>query len=66
MRSALCTLLASLLLLEPTMLTRAAEEPDAQAQEAIGLVNVDSHLAAEVLEEIRAIPAIRVARVVEV
>jgi D-3-phosphoglycerate dehydrogenase len=37
-----------------------------QAQEAIGLVNVDDHIPAEVLEEIRAIPAVRVARVVEV
>jgi D-3-phosphoglycerate dehydrogenase len=36
-----------------------------QAQEAIGLVNVDNHISAEVLDEIRAIPAIRAARVVE-
>jgi D-3-phosphoglycerate dehydrogenase len=35
-----------------------------QTQEAIGLVNVDSHVPAEVLDEIRAIPAIRMARVV--
>jgi len=37
-----------------------------QTQEAIGLVNVDDHIPAEVLEEIRAIPAVRVARVVEI
>ena len=37
-----------------------------QAEEAIGLVNVDDRVPAEVLNEIRAIPAVRVARVVEV
>jgi D-3-phosphoglycerate dehydrogenase len=36
-----------------------------QAGEAIGLVNVDNHISPEVLDEIRAIPAVRVARVVE-
>ena len=36
-----------------------------QVHEAIGLVNVDNHIAAEVLDEIRAIPAIQAARVVE-
>jgi D-3-phosphoglycerate dehydrogenase len=39
---------------------------DQQAGEAIGLVNVDNHVPSEVLNEIRAIPAVRVARVVEV
>ncbi len=37
-----------------------------QTQEAIGLVNVDNHVPDEVLQEIRAIPAVRTARVVEV
>jgi D-3-phosphoglycerate dehydrogenase / 2-oxoglutarate reductase len=37
-----------------------------QAGEAIGLVNVDNHISPEVLDEIRSIPAVRVARVVEV
>ena len=37
-----------------------------QTQQAIGLVNVDNHVPDEVLEEIRAIPAVRAARVVEV
>ena len=37
-----------------------------KAQEAIGLVNVDNHVPDEVLAEIRAIPAVRVALVVEV
>jgi D-3-phosphoglycerate dehydrogenase len=37
-----------------------------QTQQAIGLVNVDNHVPDEVLEEIRAIPAVRIARVVEV
>jgi D-3-phosphoglycerate dehydrogenase len=37
-----------------------------QASEAIGLVNVDNHVPADVLSEIRAIPAVREARVVEV
>ena len=37
-----------------------------QAQEAIGLVNVDNHVPEEVLKEIRAIPAVREVRVVEV
>jgi D-3-phosphoglycerate dehydrogenase len=37
-----------------------------KAQEAIGLVNVDNHVPDEVLAEIRAIPAVRVAQVVEV
>jgi len=36
-----------------------------QAQEAIGLVNVDSHIPDDVLNEIRSVPAVRVARVVE-
>ena len=36
-----------------------------QVHEAIGLVNVDNHISGEVLDEIRAIPAIRAARVVE-
>ncbi len=39
---------------------------DQQVQEAIGLVNVDNHVPADVLEEIRSIPAVRVARVVEI
>ncbi len=39
---------------------------DQQAGEAIGLVNVDNHVPSEILNEIRAIPAVRVARVVEV
>ncbi len=37
-----------------------------QAREAIGLVNVDNAVPGEVLEEIRSIPAVRVARVVEI
>ncbi len=37
-----------------------------QIQEAIGLVNVDHRVADAALEEIRAIPAVRTARVVEV
>ena len=37
-----------------------------QTQEALGLVSVDNHIPAEVLKEIRSIPAIRVAQVVEV
>jgi D-3-phosphoglycerate dehydrogenase len=37
-----------------------------QTQEAIGLVNVDNHVPDGVLQEIRAIPAVRAARVVEV
>jgi len=37
-----------------------------QTQQAIGLVNVDNHVPDEVLQEIRAIPAVRTARVVEV
>jgi len=37
-----------------------------QTQQAIGLVNVDNHVPEAVLEEIRAIPAVRAARVVEV
>jgi D-3-phosphoglycerate dehydrogenase len=37
-----------------------------QTQEAIGLVNVDDHVPAEVVEEIRSIPAVRTVRVVEV
>lgn len=37
-----------------------------QTQEAIGLVNVDNHLPDAALQEIRAIPAVRTARVVEV
>ena len=39
---------------------------DAQTQQAVGLVNVDNHVPDEVLNEIRAIPAVRTARVVEV
>jgi D-3-phosphoglycerate dehydrogenase len=38
---------------------------DPQAREAIGLVNVDNHIPPDVLSEIRAIPAVREARVVE-
>jgi D-3-phosphoglycerate dehydrogenase / 2-oxoglutarate reductase len=38
---------------------------DQEAREAIGLVNVDNHVPADVLGEIRAIPAVREARVVE-
>ncbi len=38
---------------------------DQEAQEAIGLVNVDNPIPAEVLNEIRSIPAVRTARVVE-
>jgi len=38
---------------------------DAEARQAIGLVNVDNHIPGEVLEEIRAIPAVREVRVVE-
>jgi D-3-phosphoglycerate dehydrogenase len=37
-----------------------------QTQQAIGLVNVDTRVPDEVLEEIRAIPAVRTVRVVEV
>jgi D-3-phosphoglycerate dehydrogenase len=37
-----------------------------KAKEAIGLVNVDNHVPSAVLDEIRAIPALREARVVEV
>ncbi len=37
-----------------------------RAGEAIGLVNLDNHLPGEVLNEIRAIPAVREAKVVEV
>ena len=37
-----------------------------QTQQAIGLVNVDNHLPEAVLGEIRAVPAVRTARVVEV
>jgi D-3-phosphoglycerate dehydrogenase len=37
-----------------------------QTQQAIGLVNVDNRVPDEVLEEIRTIPAVRTARVVEV
>jgi D-3-phosphoglycerate dehydrogenase len=37
-----------------------------QTQQAIGLVNVDNQVPNEVLKEIRAIPAVRAARVVEV
>jgi D-3-phosphoglycerate dehydrogenase len=37
-----------------------------EAQEAIGLVNVDHRVPAKVLDEIRSIPAVRVARVVEI
>jgi len=36
------------------------------AREAIGLVNVDSEITTEVLNEIRSIPAVRFARVVEI
>ncbi len=36
-----------------------------KTHEAIGLVNVDNHVPAEVLSEIRSIPAVRLARVVE-
>jgi D-3-phosphoglycerate dehydrogenase len=39
---------------------------DQKAQEAVGLVNIDNHIPAEVLAEIRAIPAVRIARVVEI
>ncbi len=39
---------------------------DPSAQEAIGLVNIDNHVPPQVLEEIRAIPAIRAARVVSI
>jgi D-3-phosphoglycerate dehydrogenase len=39
---------------------------NAQTQQAVGLVNVDNHVPDEVLNEIRAIPAVRTARVVEV
>jgi len=38
---------------------------DPQAAEAIGLVNVDDQIPPEVLGEIRAIPAVRVAKLVE-
>jgi D-3-phosphoglycerate dehydrogenase len=37
-----------------------------KTQEAIGLVNVDNHVPDDVLNEIRAIPAIRMARVVSI
>lgn len=37
-----------------------------QAQQAVGLVNVDSPISAGVLNEIRSIPAVRTARVVEI
>ncbi len=37
-----------------------------QTQEAIGLVNVDSPIPPDVINEIRSIPAVRVARVVEI
>ena len=37
-----------------------------QAGEALGLVNVDSPVPPKVLEEIRSVPAIRMARVVEI
>jgi D-3-phosphoglycerate dehydrogenase len=37
-----------------------------QSQQAIALVNVDNHVSDEVLQEIRTIPAVTVARVVEV
>ena len=36
-----------------------------KAQEAIGLVNIDNHVPEDVLAEIRAIPAVRAARVVD-
>ena len=36
------------------------------AREAIGLVNVDNPISAETLNDIRAIPAVRLARVIEV
>ncbi|MDR3674765.1 MAG: phosphoglycerate dehydrogenase [Acidobacteriota bacterium] len=39
---------------------------DPRVQQAIALVNVDNHVPDEVLQEIRAIPAVRTARVVEV
>ncbi|MGA2631480.1 MAG: phosphoglycerate dehydrogenase [Terriglobia bacterium] len=39
---------------------------DPKDQEAIGLVNIDNHIPPEVLAEIRAIPAIRSARVVSI
>jgi D-3-phosphoglycerate dehydrogenase len=38
---------------------------DQKAQEAIGLVNIDNHVPDDVLAEIRAIPAVRTARVVD-
>jgi len=37
-----------------------------QAQEALGIVNVDNHVPDAVLDEIRAIPAVRFARVVSI
>lgn len=37
-----------------------------QAREALGLVNVDNHVPDDVVEEIRSIPAVRVARVVTI
>jgi D-3-phosphoglycerate dehydrogenase len=40
--------------------------PARGTQEAIGLVNVDDPIPSEVVEEIRAVPAVRVARVVEI
>ena len=39
---------------------------DPQTQQAIGLVNVDNHVPDPVVQEIRGIPAVRTARVVEV
>ena len=39
---------------------------DPQTQQAIGLVNVDDHVANEVLQDIRAIPAVKTVRAVEV
>jgi D-3-phosphoglycerate dehydrogenase len=39
---------------------------DQQAQEALGLVNVDNHVPEAVLDEIRAIPAVRLARVISI
>ena len=37
-----------------------------KAQEALGLVNVDNHVPEAVLDEIRTIPAVRLARVVSI
>jgi D-3-phosphoglycerate dehydrogenase len=39
---------------------------DQKAHEALGLVNVDNHIPERVLEEIRAIPAVRTAKVVDI